>query len=174
MLNYEEHQILFKLGDYSVITSSVEYGGLNPMWASSCQPTPAHSELNTLKPPVKSAKPASTTAVIRPCDLDDEMILDDNKSVALKAKSNGRIKDSKDSQLRKGASATIIEDSEPETNNPQDATPFYNPFDEQENEDVDMEDGVDAEREYALSPVKKEVNDAEVSAYYNVPLASYI
>jgi hypothetical protein len=33
MLSFEEHQILFHLGEYSSETSSLQYGGLNPDWA---------------------------------------------------------------------------------------------------------------------------------------------
>ena len=77
MLSYEEHQILFHLGEYSSETSSLQYSGLNPNWV---HPQPPYSEPLTrrLNPSAKPIKPFSAVATTRPSNLDDEVLLDDN------------------------------------------------------------------------------------------------
>ena len=155
MLSYEEHQILFRLGEYSLVTTSFEYGGLKPDWAAphSRAPTSTRSEPNTknlLKPQAQLLKPTSTSAV-RPSDLDDEMIVDKNDAVVLKAKNSTR--STKNPRPKKEASAAYVEDSEP----PEDDKIF----EDIEEVDMDMEGeaGVEAERELAISPVKKEISE---------------
>lgn len=166
MLNYEEHQFLLGLGEYSPLTTSFEFGGLNPTWAASRSraPTSTRSEppAKGLKPPVKSAKPASTS-VVRPSDLDDEMVLDDNEPVTLKAKNSNRTKNLPPPS--KEPSITYIDDESQPQITVESPTIVVRERDDEDNDmDMDTEAGAKAEREYALSPVKKE--NAEVSIFY--------
>ena len=81
MLSYEEHQTLFRLGEYSPVTSSSQYGGLNPDWIRRQQSQPPYSEplaRQPLNPPAKSFKPLPAVATTRPSDLDNEVLIDNN------------------------------------------------------------------------------------------------
>jgi hypothetical protein len=76
MLSFEEHQILFHLGEYSSETSSLQYGGLNPDWAQ-----PPYSEplaRRPLNPPANPFKPLSAAPTTRPSDLDSQALVYDN------------------------------------------------------------------------------------------------
>ena len=76
MLSFEEHQILFHLGEYSSETSSLQYGGLNPDWAR-----PPYSEplaRRPLNPPANPFKPLSAAPTTRPSDLDSQALVYDN------------------------------------------------------------------------------------------------
>lgn len=91
MLSYEEHQTLFRLGEYSPVTSSSQYGGLNPDWIRPQRPQPPYSEplaRQPLNPPAKSFKPLSATATTRPSDLDNKVLVDDNTPPRLRPARN--------------------------------------------------------------------------------------
>ena len=89
MLTYDESDILYGIGVYSLVTTSFKYGGLNENWARSKAPYSTHSEppVKSQNPPIKPFKPSSTAILpTHPLDLDDEMALEDKQALLLLAK----------------------------------------------------------------------------------------
>ena len=80
MLTYNEHQLPFHIGEYSLKTTSFGFSGLNSKWVSSWPPS-SSSTCQPIKPLIKSA-------ALRPLDLNDEMIMIGNTPPSLKAKNN--------------------------------------------------------------------------------------
>lgn len=164
-LTYKEHHMLYHLGDYSPHTTSLQYGyGLNPTWGSSlqhpCPPTSAHSEpvVKSLKPPANAMKPTSSS-IVRPSDLDDRMILDDNEPALLKLKNTSH---QKSHAPRKEPSVTSVADFEPEQAlDDKSLAPANSGTHECTDDDMDFD--TNTECQLALSSaVKQEVN-AEVN-----------
>lgn len=77
MLSYEQHQLLFRLGEYSSEMSSLQYSGLNPDWVRR-PPYSEPSARQALNPPAKPYKPFSATATTRLSELDNQVLVDDN------------------------------------------------------------------------------------------------
>ena len=86
MLTFDESEIIYSLGIYSSVTTSLKYGGLKKTWIQSKGPYSTHSEPSIRSHLVKSVKPTSTALPICPSDLDDEMVLEDKWAPPLLAK----------------------------------------------------------------------------------------
>ena len=175
MLTYDETKIVFFVGGCSSKTTSFQYGGLNPNWA----PSKLLASASTCSEPSaklarilgRTIKPPSATAPIRPHDLDDEMLVDDNPAPLQKTKKSSQLKTV---HIHPLSSTKVI----PPTLDDNDTLNSFNSdveIKEQASNPIPVvsvqERGYDEfdeyspeEREYALSSLlKKEVEEPEVS-----------
>ena len=90
MLTFDESEIIYGLGIYSSVTTSLKYSGLNETWIQSKGPYSTHSKPSMRSHPVKSVKLTSTALPTRPSDLDDAMVLEDKRAPLLLAKNANR------------------------------------------------------------------------------------
>ena len=157
MLTYNEHQLPFLIGECSLNTTSFGFSGLNLKWVS-LWPLSSSSTCQPVKPPVKSV-------VVRPSDLDDEMITINNIPLSFKAKNNSHLIVP---QPKKVPTISYIEDSEIEI----DAGPINIPVPSiQVNERYDEEEGdegifkmANAKHDFVLSsPVKRKADIVNIS-----------
>jgi len=171
MLSYEQHQLLFRLGEYSSETSSLQYSGLNPDWVHRppySEPLAARQPLN---PPAKPYKPFSAAAATtRLSNLDNQVLVDDNAPPRLhpaRNNSNGFQLPPPKQYLPENSDGSDISDSPPPTDTNIPKIWVDRPTIEVKNRDdeelSDEEAAAVAERHFTLSSPMKQNPSSDVS-----------
>ena len=89
MLTFDESEIFYGFGNFSLITTLFKYSGLNLAWIPSIAPTSTNSEslVKLSIPPVKSTEPTSKgVTYMCPSNLDDDIIINDRPVPSLLTK----------------------------------------------------------------------------------------